>query len=351
MKGVDRLETPTADRGERTVDDGERDIPAEPVGSRESHGKRFVLGAEPAITEIFVEIAREHDRRAWTLSCERTDRLDNAADLDLTPKNVALFSPTLEVDDEEAPHVFAGLDGDVGLEDVSRDVVGVGIGREGRGRAAEAADKRKPRETGGVEIARERSRDLGQTDMLVTGAPSDGLDVFQIAELGIDLLQKQDISVHALDNGDERLVLLALRRAHALHVVGCNSNAFASVALDGADRRRDQEQDRRDEAASQQPSSVGRRSGSRGDCLLHAPVGCAMLILRKETVMPLIEVHLLEGRSPEQKRALLEGITRAVQDSIGASLESIRVWIHEFSNEEYMAGGVLAADKKKKEKA
>ncbi|MDX1388195.1 MAG: 2-hydroxymuconate tautomerase [Acidobacteriota bacterium] len=76
-----------------------------------------------------------------------------------------------------------------------------------------------------------------------------------------------------------------------------------------------------------------------------------MLILRKETVMPLIEVHLLEGRSPEQKRALLEGITRAVQDSIGASLESIRVWIHEFSNEEYMAGGVLAADKKKKEKA
>ena len=63
--------------------------------------------------------------------------------------------------------------------------------------------------------------------------------------------------------------------------------------------------------------------------------------------MPLIEVHLLEGRSPQQKRALLEGITRAVQESIGASLESVRVWIHEFSDDEYMAAGVLAADKKK----
>jgi 4-oxalocrotonate tautomerase len=64
--------------------------------------------------------------------------------------------------------------------------------------------------------------------------------------------------------------------------------------------------------------------------------------------MPLIEVHLLEGRTAEQKRALLEGITRAVQESIGASLESIRVWINEFSGEEYMAAGVLAADKKRK---
>jgi 4-oxalocrotonate tautomerase len=56
----------------------------------------------------------------------------------------------------------------------------------------------------------------------------------------------------------------------------------------------------------------------------------------------------LEGRTPEQKRALLEAITHAVQDSIGASLESIRVWINEFSREEYMAAGVLAADKQKK---
>jgi len=44
--------------------------------------------------------------------------------------------------------------------------------------------------------------------------------------------------------------------------------------------------------------------------------------------MPLIEIHLLEGRTDEQKRALLQAVTEAVQTSVGASLESIRVWIN-----------------------
>ena len=68
---------------------------------------------------------------------------------------------------------------------------------------------------------------------------------------------------------------------------------------------------------------------------------------RKEPDMPLIEIHLLEGRTDEQKKALLTSVTRAVQESIGAPIESIRVWVQEFSPKEYMAAGVLAADKKK----
>ncbi len=63
--------------------------------------------------------------------------------------------------------------------------------------------------------------------------------------------------------------------------------------------------------------------------------------------MPLIAIHLLEGRTNEQKKALLSSVTRAVQESIGAPLESIRVWVQEFAPTEYMAAGVLAADKKK----
>jgi 4-oxalocrotonate tautomerase len=63
--------------------------------------------------------------------------------------------------------------------------------------------------------------------------------------------------------------------------------------------------------------------------------------------MPLIEIHLLEGRTDEQKKALLTSVTRAVQESIGVPIESIRVWVQEFSPKEYMAAGVLAADKKK----
>jgi len=63
--------------------------------------------------------------------------------------------------------------------------------------------------------------------------------------------------------------------------------------------------------------------------------------------MPLVEIHLLEGRTDEQKKALLTAVTAAVHDSIGAPLESIRVWVQEFSPKEYMIGGVLAADRKK----
>ncbi|MCX6567726.1 MAG: tautomerase family protein [Candidatus Aminicenantes bacterium] len=63
--------------------------------------------------------------------------------------------------------------------------------------------------------------------------------------------------------------------------------------------------------------------------------------------MPLIEIHLLQGRTDDQKKALLAAVTTAVHESIGAPLETIRVWVQEFSPKEYMAAGVLAADKKK----
>jgi 4-oxalocrotonate tautomerase len=61
--------------------------------------------------------------------------------------------------------------------------------------------------------------------------------------------------------------------------------------------------------------------------------------------MPLIEVHLARGRTEQQKRALMQALTDAVQESIGAPLASIRVWIHEFAPEEYMAGGEVLADR------
>ncbi len=63
--------------------------------------------------------------------------------------------------------------------------------------------------------------------------------------------------------------------------------------------------------------------------------------------MPLVEIHLLEGRTDEQKKAVLAAVTEAVRDSLGAPVETIRVWIQEFSPRDYMAAGVLAAEKKK----
>ena len=61
--------------------------------------------------------------------------------------------------------------------------------------------------------------------------------------------------------------------------------------------------------------------------------------------MPLIQIHMLEGRTAEQKKQLLSAVTRAVQDTLSAPLPSIRVWIQESSPEEYMVAGTLVADR------
>jgi len=67
--------------------------------------------------------------------------------------------------------------------------------------------------------------------------------------------------------------------------------------------------------------------------------------------MPLVEIHLLEGRTKEQKKALLEAVTAAVHQSIQAPLDSIRVWIQEFPSDEFMSAGILASEKKQVKKS
>lgn len=59
--------------------------------------------------------------------------------------------------------------------------------------------------------------------------------------------------------------------------------------------------------------------------------------------MPLVQINMLAGRTPEQKEALLKAVTAAVHDSIDAPLPSIRVWIHEFDKTDYMAAGEMKA--------
>ena len=62
--------------------------------------------------------------------------------------------------------------------------------------------------------------------------------------------------------------------------------------------------------------------------------------------MPLIEIHMLEGRTDEQKKALLAAITEAVHESIGSPLPTLRVWIPALSKKEYMVAGRLAEEYK-----
>lgn len=62
--------------------------------------------------------------------------------------------------------------------------------------------------------------------------------------------------------------------------------------------------------------------------------------------MPLVEIHMLEGRTDEQKRAVLDSVTHAIRDSLGVPLTSVRVWIQEFSPKDYMVAGELYADRR-----
>ena len=54
--------------------------------------------------------------------------------------------------------------------------------------------------------------------------------------------------------------------------------------------------------------------------------------------MPFVQVSMGTGRSPEQKRALLDGISEVVHTTLGADYDSIKVWIVELDPDNVMLG-------------
>ncbi|MBP6486241.1 MAG: 2-hydroxymuconate tautomerase family protein [Ilumatobacteraceae bacterium] len=68
-------------------------------------------------------------------------------------------------------------------------------------------------------------------------------------------------------------------------------------------------------------------------------------------IMPLVQVYMAKGRTDDQKRALLEGITKVMNETVGAPVPSIRVWITEFDDTEFIAGGEILADRRARQAA
>ena len=60
--------------------------------------------------------------------------------------------------------------------------------------------------------------------------------------------------------------------------------------------------------------------------------------------MPVAEIHLLEGRSLEQKRKLISELTRVISESVDVKPEQVRIIIHEMPKAHFGIGGVLALD-------
>ncbi|MDP9555101.1 UNVERIFIED_ORG: 4-oxalocrotonate tautomerase [Pseudomonas parafulva] len=62
--------------------------------------------------------------------------------------------------------------------------------------------------------------------------------------------------------------------------------------------------------------------------------------------MPIATLQIAEGRSEEQKRALLINVTHAIAESLDAPVESIRVIIQEIPETQWAAGGITLAERR-----
>jgi 4-oxalocrotonate tautomerase len=61
--------------------------------------------------------------------------------------------------------------------------------------------------------------------------------------------------------------------------------------------------------------------------------------------MPLVSIQLKQGRSVEQKRALVAKVTEAVCETVNVTPEKVRIVITDINLEDYGKAGILAIDK------
>jgi 4-oxalocrotonate tautomerase len=66
---------------------------------------------------------------------------------------------------------------------------------------------------------------------------------------------------------------------------------------------------------------------------------------QQETAMPEVYVHAVEGRSLDQKRALVKDITAAVVKNFNVPADAVLVQIVESAKENKAKGGVLFSER------
>ena len=66
--------------------------------------------------------------------------------------------------------------------------------------------------------------------------------------------------------------------------------------------------------------------------------------------MPIIEMHLSEGRTAEQKRRVATAVTEAVTRALGVKSESVRILITEHANEEFFVAGETLAERAERQR-
>lgn len=61
--------------------------------------------------------------------------------------------------------------------------------------------------------------------------------------------------------------------------------------------------------------------------------------------MPLIDISIATGRTPEQLRALIDGVHRVAEDAVGAAPENITVIVREVEHEHWARANTTIAER------
>lgn len=60
--------------------------------------------------------------------------------------------------------------------------------------------------------------------------------------------------------------------------------------------------------------------------------------------MPFANVFMMEGRTEEQKKVLIEKVTDALEEALGSPRENVRVWIQEIPASQWGIAGKPASE-------
>ncbi|ETT87249.1 2-hydroxymuconate tautomerase [Viridibacillus sp. FSL R5-0477] len=60
--------------------------------------------------------------------------------------------------------------------------------------------------------------------------------------------------------------------------------------------------------------------------------------------MPIVTIKMIEGRTDDQKRDLVEKVTAAISESVDAPKENISIIIEEMQKSHFAIGGVRKSD-------
>jgi len=66
--------------------------------------------------------------------------------------------------------------------------------------------------------------------------------------------------------------------------------------------------------------------------------------VKGDSIMPIVTVKMLEGRTDDQKRALIEKVTAAVCETTNAPAERVSIVIEEMSPTNFGIAGIRASD-------